>query len=120
MVQFATLGCSQRMNIFTTEHPLNADRKPGLLSYFFGVLLIAVLVCPLIAVGFWVSDDNGGSTGGYTPAPFWMDLLAAAVVCAFFAFVGAGVIMLFVLLFRSKNPSQFFFAHNCFQWQFRW
>jgi hypothetical protein len=99
------------MNVFTTDHPLNSgseDKKPGLRSYFFGVLLAASILCPFFAIGFWLSDitDNGNSTGGYTPAAFWVDFLAAAVVSFFVAFVGACMLMLLVLLFRKLNSME--------------
>jgi hypothetical protein len=94
------------MNIFTTDHPLasqSEDKKPGLLSYFFRVLSIAFIICPFLAIVFWLQDvsDMGISTGGYVPFPFWVDFLIAMVVSFFVVFVGAGVFMLSAVIFRE-------------------
>jgi hypothetical protein len=96
------------MNIFTTEHPLDSrseDRMPGVRSYFLGMVLVAFILCPFIAVGIWFLDvtDNGGSTGGYVPAPFWLDFLAGAVASIFVAFVGVSGYMLLVRLGQSRR-----------------
>jgi hypothetical protein len=94
------------MNIFTTDHPLvcrSGDKKPGLLAYFFRMLLIAFVVCPFLAIVFWLQDSSeiGISTGGYVPAPFWMDFLVAMVVSFFVVFLFACVFIVFSLLFRG-------------------
>ena len=99
------------MNVFTTDHPLVSqlpDKKPGLGSYFLGVLLVAFFLCPFFAVGFWEGDisDAGNSTGGYTPAPFWVDVLVAMVVSFFIAFLGACVFRLLAAVFRKLNSKR--------------
>ena len=90
------------------SHPvasLSGDKKPGLHSYFFGALLVAFIACPFLAFVFWWQDigDNGNSTGGYTPAPFWVDFLVAAMVSLIVGFLGACALVLLVFLFRNLS-----------------
>jgi ABC-type spermidine/putrescine transport system permease subunit II len=99
------------MNIFATDHPLDSrseGRKPRLHLYFFGVLSIAFVACPFIAVVLWRLDagDNGESTGGYTPAPFWVDLMTEAIVSLLAGFVCACASVLLVLLFRKLSTKR--------------
>jgi hypothetical protein len=84
------------------------DKKPGLHTYFFGALLVAFILCPFLAIVFWWQDigDNGNSTGGYTPDPFWVDFLVAAMMCLFVGFLSACVLVLFVLLIRKLSGKQ--------------
>ena len=86
----------------------SGDKKPGLLLYFFGPLLVAFILCPFLAVASWWQDigDNGNSTGGYTPDPFWVDFLVAVMMCLFVGFVSGCVLVFFVLLFRKLSRKQ--------------
>lgn len=110
--RFGSSSDIERMNIFTTDHPLNSQtgvvKNPGLGSYCFGIFLAAAIVCPFLAMCFWFGDvtDNGGSTGGYTPAPFWMDCLVAAVMCLLVAFAGISALLLFAALFRKFSKKR--------------
>jgi hypothetical protein len=110
-----TLGGSEPMNIFATDHPLNSQsgiNKPRLRSHSLRICLAAVSVCPFLAVYFWSGDvaDSGNSTEGYTPAPFWVDCLAAAVVSLLVAFVGASALMLLATLFRKFSKKRLTYA----------
>jgi len=95
------------MNVFTTDHPLvrqSEDKKPGLLAYFFRMLLVALIISPFLAIVFWVqgnSDITGISTGDYEPDPFWMDFLVAMVVSFFVVFLGTSLFMLVAVIFRE-------------------
>src|SRR5262245_5358198 len=102
------------MNIFTRGHPLDSqsNAKPRVCSYFLGALLASFIICPLFAIGLWFLDvtDNGDTTGGYTPAPFWVDLLVSMVVSFIVAFLGACVLMLFALLFAKFGRKRLTYA----------
>ena len=98
------------MNIFTTEHPLDCrpdGKLPGLRSYFFGMLSVALLLSPFFAVGIWLLDvtDNGDTTPADPPLTFWQIFLAAT----FFSLIVALVITALVVLtarFASRLSKQ--------------
>jgi hypothetical protein len=88
------------MNIFATEHPF--DCRPegemrGLRSYFFGMLLVALILSPFFAGGIWFLDvtDNGDTTpGAYPPLTFWQDILAATFFSLIVAFAITALVAL--------------------------
>jgi hypothetical protein len=93
--------CSRdRMNVFTTDHPLASDlpRSNALASF----LVVALMLCPFLLGLLWLTNLTGNQdTTDYTPDPFWEVLVGAIVDSLVLALVALALYRLGSCTFRK-------------------
>ena len=81
------------MNIFTTEHPLDSQterslsRKARVGRYFRHILLGVLFSLPFLIAYDWYLNLTDINTTDYTPDPFWVVVVGAAIESLVVAFV---------------------------------
>jgi hypothetical protein len=83
ILPLVVICCSQTMNVFDTEHRINArtvDKRCGKWSSFFGAMCVVSLVFfPFVAGITWYLNLTDINTTDYVPDPFWLVAIGAAI-----------------------------------------
>ena len=94
------------MNIFTTEHPFDSQtmrsmsRKARAARYFGNILLAVLFSLPFLIAYGWYLNLTDINTTDYTPDPFWVVVVEAAIESLVVAFVCVSLYWLAAWYFR--------------------